>query len=41
VPPSQDSTLNGCIPVVIMDNVHSTFENILDYSQFAVRGSGV
>lgn len=32
----QDATLNGCVPVVIMDNVHSTFENILDYSQFAV-----
>jgi hypothetical protein len=29
--------LHGCIPVLIMDNVHGVFESLLDYSQFSVR----
>ncbi len=29
--------LHGCIPLIIMDNVHTVFESILDYDAFAVR----
>ena len=29
--------LHGCIPVVIMDNVHAVFESILDWDSFSVR----
>lgn len=32
-----DSVRHGCIPVIIMDNVHMPFETELDYSSFAVR----
>lgn len=32
-----DSVRHGCIPVIIMDNVHMPFETVLDYSLFAVR----
>lgn len=32
-----DSILNGCIPVVIMDNVDAAFESILDWNLFSVR----
>jgi hypothetical protein len=27
----------GCIPVIIMDGIHLPFENILNYSAFAIR----
>ena len=29
--------LNGCIPVIIMDNTHAVFESILDHSKFSIR----
>ncbi len=29
--------LHGCIPVVIMDNVHAVFESILDWDSFSLR----
>jgi hypothetical protein len=29
--------LHGCIPVVIMDEVHAVFESILDWDAFGVR----
>ncbi len=29
--------LNGCIPVVIMDNTHAVFETVLDHSKFSIR----
>jgi hypothetical protein len=29
--------LHGCVPVVIMDNVHSIFESILDWDAFGLR----
>jgi hypothetical protein len=34
---AEDSILHGCIPVVIMDGVHSLFEGILDWSAFSIR----
>ena len=34
---SEDAILHGCIPVVIMDNVHAVFESILDWDLFSVR----
>ena len=34
---AEDSILNGCIPVVIMDEVQAVFENILDWSSFSIR----
>ena len=27
----------GCIPVVIMDEVHAVFESILDWASFSIR----
>ncbi|EFN56537.1 hypothetical protein CHLNCDRAFT_51514 [Chlorella variabilis] len=32
-----DAMLHGCIPVIIMDNVHVSFESILDLAAFTVR----
>ncbi|KAI3425325.1 hypothetical protein D9Q98_009089 [Chlorella vulgaris] len=32
-----DATLHGCIPVIIMDNVHVSFESIIDVTQFSIR----
>ena len=32
-----DSVRHGCIPVIIMDNVHLPFETSLNYSSFAIR----
>ena len=32
-----DSVLNGCIPVIIMDEVDAVFETILDWNLFSVR----
>ena len=29
--------LHGCIPLVIMDEVHAVFESILDWDMFSVR----
>lgn len=34
---AEDSILNGCIPVVIMDEVQAVFESILDWSTFSLR----
>ncbi len=34
---AEDAVLHGCIPVVIMDNVHTTYESILDWSKFSIR----
>ncbi|MCO5614912.1 hypothetical protein L7F22_069197 [Adiantum nelumboides] len=33
----EDSILHGCIPVIIQDGIQLIYENVLDYSQFAVR----
>ncbi|KAL4437781.1 hypothetical protein ABPG77_005693 [Micractinium sp. CCAP 211/92] len=33
----EDATLHGCIPVIIMDQVHVPFESILDVPAFALR----
>lgn len=33
----EDASLHGCIPVIIMDGVHAVFENVLDFSKFALR----
>ncbi|CAM6123952.1 unnamed protein product [Calypogeia fissa] len=33
----EDSILHGCIPVIIQDGIDLPFENVLDYSKFAVR----
>ena len=32
-----DSVRHGCIPVIVMDNVHMPFETGLNYSEFSVR----
>lgn len=32
-----DSILNGCLPVVVMDNVDAAFESILDWNLFSIR----
>lgn len=29
--------LHGCVPVVIMDNVHAVLESVLDWSAFSLR----
>ncbi len=34
---AEDAILHGCLPVVIMDNVHSLFESITDWDQWSVR----
>ncbi|KAL6749482.1 exostosin-like glycosyltransferase [Haematococcus lacustris] len=33
----EDAILHGCVPVIIMDQVHAVFETILDVDQFAVH----
>jgi hypothetical protein len=34
---AEDAVLHGCVPVVIMDGVHSIFESILDWDAFGLR----
>ncbi len=34
---AEDAILHGCIPVVIMDEVHAVYESILDWDMFSVR----
>eukprot|EP00798_Chlamydomonas_sp_ICE-L_P028399 gene28399-31534_t len=34
---AEDAILHGCIPFVIMDNVHAVFESVLDWSKFSIR----
>ncbi len=34
---AEDAVLHGCIPVVIMDNVHAVLESALDWDSFALR----
>ena len=34
---ASDAILNGCLPVIIMDNVEPAFESILDWSAFSLR----
>ncbi|GAX80494.1 hypothetical protein CEUSTIGMA_g7932.t1 [Chlamydomonas eustigma] len=34
---AEDAVLHGCIPVVIMDEVHTIFESLLDWDLFSVR----
>ena len=34
---AEDSILHGCLPVVIMDDVHSLFESIIDWAGFSIR----
>ncbi len=36
-PRAEDAVLHGCVPVVIMDRVHSIFESILDWPSFSLR----
>ncbi|KAG2444185.1 hypothetical protein HYH02_009123 [Chlamydomonas schloesseri] len=33
----EDAVLHGCIPVIVIDNVHVVFESILEIDSFAVR----
>lgn len=33
----EDAVLHGCLPLIIMDNVHTVFETILDFDAFSVR----
>ena len=32
-----DAVRHGCIPVIVMDNVHMPFESTLDYAAFSLR----
>jgi hypothetical protein len=34
---AEDAVLHGCIPVVIMDEVHAVYESIPDWDSFSVR----
>ncbi|GFR40870.1 hypothetical protein Agub_g1521 [Astrephomene gubernaculifera] len=34
---TEDAVLHGCIPVIIMDNVHIKFETLFDVDSFTVR----
>ena len=34
---ADDAVRHGCIPVIIMDNVHMPFESVIDYAAFALR----
>ncbi|GLC34055.1 hypothetical protein PLESTB_000832400 [Pleodorina starrii] len=34
---AEDAVLHGCVPLVIMDNVHAVFESILDWDSFSIR----
>ncbi|GFH23456.1 uncharacterized protein HaLaN_21070 [Haematococcus lacustris] len=34
---AEDAILHGCLPLVIMDNVHAVYETILDWSKFSIR----
>jgi hypothetical protein len=36
-PRMEDAILHGCIPVIIQDNVHLPYENVLDYESFTLR----
>jgi hypothetical protein len=36
-PRAEDAILHGCIPVVVMDQVHGVFESIIDWDAFSVR----
>lgn len=36
-PRLEDAALHGCIPVIIMDNVHVVFETLLDWPAFSLR----
>ncbi|GIL78717.1 hypothetical protein Vretimale_380 [Volvox reticuliferus] len=36
-PRAEDAILHGCIPLVVMDNVHAVFESILSWEAFSVR----
>eukprot|EP00798_Chlamydomonas_sp_ICE-L_P007380 gene7380-504_t len=33
----EDAVLHGCLPVIVMDDVHAVLESVIDYSQFSVR----
>ena len=34
---ADDAVRHGCIPVIVMDNVHMPFESTLDYAAFSLR----
>ena len=34
---AEDAVLHGCVPVVIMDNVHAVLESALDWGSFSLR----
>ncbi len=36
-PRAEDAILHGCIPVIIMDEVHTVYESILDWDGFSLR----
>jgi hypothetical protein len=36
-PRAEDAILHGCIPVIIMDEVHAVYESILDWDGFSLR----
>ncbi|KIZ06152.1 exostosin-like glycosyltransferase [Monoraphidium neglectum] len=34
---AEDAVLHGCVPVIVMDNVHTLFETLMDWDSFSVR----
>jgi hypothetical protein len=39
-PRAEDAILHGCIPVIIMDEVHVVYESIIDWDGFSVGRPG-
>ncbi|KAG2501892.1 hypothetical protein HYH03_000390 [Edaphochlamys debaryana] len=33
----EDAILHGCVPLIVMDEVHAVYESILDYDSFSIR----
>ncbi|KAG2501893.1 hypothetical protein HYH03_000391 [Edaphochlamys debaryana] len=36
-PRAEDAILHGCVPLIVMDEVHAVYESILDYDSFSIR----
>ncbi|GIL54494.1 hypothetical protein Vafri_10025 [Volvox africanus] len=34
---AEDAILHGCVPLVVMDEVHAVFESVLDWESFSIR----
>ncbi|KAG2501891.1 hypothetical protein HYH03_000389 [Edaphochlamys debaryana] len=34
---AEDAIVHGCVPLIVMDEVHGVYESILDYASFSIR----